>query len=68
MNVIRCAIWYHLHNLKNVKNTHQGVFLLVLNVDFSMDVFHVFWIVQMVPNFEKRFKWMFFKTEYFKKV
>ena len=20
-----CAIWYHLHNLKNVKNTHGGV-------------------------------------------
>ena len=19
---MRCAIWYHLHNLKNVKNTH----------------------------------------------
>ena len=24
-----CAIWYHLHNLKNVKNTHGGVLLLV---------------------------------------
>ena len=20
-----CAIWYHLHNVKNVKNTHGGV-------------------------------------------
>ena len=20
-----CAIWYHLYNLKNVKNTHGGV-------------------------------------------
>ena len=27
--VIRCAIWYHLYNLKNVKNTHGGVLLLV---------------------------------------
>ena len=27
--VVRCAIWYHLYNLKNVKNTHGGVFLLV---------------------------------------
>ena len=26
---MRCAIWYHLHNLKNVKNTHEGVLLLV---------------------------------------
>ena len=24
-----CAIWYHLYNLKNVKNTHRGVLLLV---------------------------------------
>ena len=29
-----CAIWYHLCNLKNVKNTHGGVFLLVLKVTF----------------------------------
>ena len=26
---MRCAIWYHLHNSKNVKNTHGGVLLLV---------------------------------------
>ena len=24
-----CAIWYHLRNLKNIKNTHGGVLLLV---------------------------------------
>ena len=24
-----CAIWYHLYNLKNVKNTHRGVLILV---------------------------------------
>ena len=27
--VVRFAIWYHLYNLKNVKNTHGGVLLLV---------------------------------------
>ena len=27
--VLRCAIWYHLYNLKNVKNTHEGVLRLV---------------------------------------
>ena len=27
--VVRCAIWHHLHNLKNVKNTHGGVLTLV---------------------------------------
>ena len=24
-----CSIWYYLYNLKNVKNTHGGVLLLV---------------------------------------
>ena len=24
-----CVIWYRLYNLKNVKNTHGGVLLLV---------------------------------------
>ena len=24
--VMLCAIWYHLYNFKNVKNTHGGVF------------------------------------------
>ena len=27
--VLRCAIWYHLYNLKDVKNTHRGVLHLV---------------------------------------
>ena len=27
-NVMRFAIWYHLYNLKNMKNTHGGVLLL----------------------------------------
>ena len=26
---MRCAIWYYLYNLKNVKNTHGGVLTLV---------------------------------------
>ena len=29
VHVMRCAIWYHLYNLKNVKNTHGGVLLFV---------------------------------------
>ena len=28
-SVMRYAIWYHLYNFKNVKNTHWGVLLLV---------------------------------------
>ena len=27
--VIRCAIWYHLYNLKNLENIHGGVLHLV---------------------------------------
>ena len=27
--VIRCAIWYHLYNLKNAKNNHGGMLLSV---------------------------------------
>ena len=26
---MRCAIWYQLYNLKNGKNTHRGVLLLL---------------------------------------
>ena len=26
---MRCAIWYHMYNFKNVKNTQGGVILLV---------------------------------------
>ena len=28
-HVMLCAIWYHLYNLKNTKNTHGAVLLLV---------------------------------------
>ena len=27
--MMRCAIWYHLYNFKNVKNTRGGVLILV---------------------------------------
>ena len=46
-----CAIWCHFYNLKNVKNTHGGVLLLVklLKVTLLHGFFHVFTIKQMVP-------------------
>ena len=40
-----CAIWYHLYNLKNVKNTHEGMLL------FVKWQAHVFEILQMIPNY-----------------
>ena len=57
---MRCAIWYRFYNLKNVRNTHGGVPLLVKLQDSACHFtksnthpwvfFHVFKIVQMVPN------------------
>ena len=40
--VMRCAIWYHLCNLKNVKNTHGGVLLLVTKSNTPPRVFFTF--------------------------
>ena len=34
--VMCCAIWYHLYNLKTVKNTHGGVLILV---GFSLQLY-----------------------------
>ena len=38
LNIIAmfCTIWYYFYNLKNVKNTHGGVLLLVKLQAFSM--------------------------------
>ena len=47
--VMLCTILYHLYNLKNMKNTHGGVLLF-----FSMGIFRVFQIVQMLPNRGRR--------------
>ena len=39
----RCAIWYHLYNLKNMKNTHGGVSILVkLQAEAPSFVFFTF--------------------------
>ena len=32
---MRCAIWYRLYNFKNVKNTHRGVFFMLLAWKFT---------------------------------
>ena len=36
IDVVRCAIWYHLYNLKNVKNTQEGVLILLKFPAFSL--------------------------------
>ena len=38
-DVMFCAIWYHLHNLKNVKNTRGGVLLLVKLQAVSLELY-----------------------------
>ena len=65
---MRCAIWYYLYNLKNVKNTHRGVLSLVklqaeacnfTKIDTSSCVFFTFFklckwcqITQRITNFD----------------
>ena len=45
------TIWYHVSNLKNVKNTHGGVlFLVKLQASSSMGVFQVFQLYKCVGN------------------
>ena len=51
--VMSCAIWYYLYNFNNVKNTH-----LCWKYHYFLGVFHVFKIVQMVPNRAKGLVWV----------
>ena len=48
-----CSNWYHLHNLKNVKNTHGGVLLLVklqvLDCNFTKSK-TLSWVIFMFLN------------------
>ena len=58
-----CVIWYHLHNLKNVKNTNGGVLLFVMLQGFTKNnippgvSLQVFKIIQMIPNRSNRLIW-----------
>ena len=58
-----CVIWYHLHNLKNVKNINGGVLLFVMLQGFTKNnippgvSLQVFKIIQMIPNRSNRLIW-----------
>ena len=56
--VVRCAIWYHLYNLKNVKNTHGGV---LLQVKLQAAIWYHLYNLKNVKNvfftFFKLYKW-----------
>ena len=49
--VMRCAIWYHLYDLKNVKNTH-GRALLLVKLQASAFLFHELRSVRWLDAFE----------------
>ena len=57
-------IWYHLDNLNDVKNTNKVLLLVKLQVlacnftksNTTQGCFHVFYIVQIVPNWAKSLK------------
>ena len=60
---ILCAIWCHLYNFRNVKNTNGRVLLLVklqakasnfTESNTPLCVFHISEIVQMAPNRAKQ--------------
>ena len=50
-----CTIWYHLYNLKNLKNFHGGVLLLVKLQDCNFTKINTPSLVFF--NFLKLFKW-----------
>ena len=47
---MRCTIWYHLYNLKNVKNIYDRVLLLVKLQTYQCD-FLSFFLTQALFNF-----------------
>ena len=58
--VLFCAIWYHLYDLKKMKNTNKGVLLSAEACNFTKSKttpwvhFTLFKIMQMVLNSSKR--------------
>ena len=43
------AIWYHLHNLKNMENIHAGALLLV-KLQVSRNASQMFWLFENEKN------------------
>ena len=52
--VMRWAIWYHLHNLKNVKSTHGGVLILVklqaTLLKLTLRITYLKWVNDLLRN------------------
>ena len=57
ISLLLCAIWYHMHNLKNVKNNDGGVLLLVkLQTELST-LLKVALLHRYFSRFLKLYKW-----------
>ena len=54
---MRCAMWYHLYNLKNVKNNHGGVLILVKLQASACSFTKINTPVWMFFTFLKLYKW-----------
>ena len=52
-----CAIWYHLYNLKNVKNTHGGVIILV-KLQASTHHLYIYLCVPLADNYFSNVKYV----------
>ena len=49
--MMRCAIWHHLYNFKNVENTHGGVLILVkLQAEASICFYKWYQIAQRMTH------------------
>ena len=57
--VICCASWYHLYNLKNVKNTHGGVLLFTPPLAFFTFLKLYKWY-QIVQNITLLLQYMYY--------
>ena len=50
---MRCAVWYHLYNLKNVKNIHEGVLLKVKGVFHVFELYKSYQTVKRTTYYQK---------------
>ena len=55
--MMRCAIWYHLYDLENVKNAHGGVLILVKLQALGCNFTKISTLPWMFFTFFKLCKW-----------
>ena len=68
---MRCAIWYHLHNLENVKSTHGGVLILVklqAKINTPPWVFFTFFKLNKWCQIAKRITYVSYKISKFQSI